>query len=94
MATIRRLVLDILKPHEPPMVEVTEALADLEGVSGVNSTLIEVDEEVKNLKITMEGEIDEDEVRKTVKEKGASVHSVDEVVAGEKTVEKIETPQD
>ncbi|MFB6204492.1 MAG: DUF211 domain-containing protein [Candidatus Nanohaloarchaea archaeon] len=94
MATVRRLVLDILKPHEPPIIEITERLADLEGVEGVNSSLIEVDEEVKNIKLTMEGKIDADEVRSLIENEGASIHSVDEVAAGEELVDKIETPQD
>ncbi|MFB6182808.1 MAG: DUF211 domain-containing protein [Candidatus Nanohaloarchaea archaeon] len=94
MAEIRRLVMDVLKPHEPGIIEITEKLAEIEGVKGVNSTLIEVDEEVKNLKITVEGEISEEEVRKIIENEGASIHSVDEVVAGKEFVEKTETPQD
>ncbi|MFB6208301.1 MAG: DUF211 domain-containing protein [Candidatus Nanohaloarchaea archaeon] len=94
MATVRRLVLDILKPHEPPIIEITERLAELDGVEGVNSSLIEVDEEVKNIKITMEGQIDPGEVRSLIENEGGSIHSVDEVAAGEVLVDKIETPQD
>lgn len=94
MVKIRRLVLDILKPHEPSIVELSETLAGLEGVEGVNSSLIEVDEEVRNVKVTMEGEIDMQEVRETVEREGGSIHSIDEVAAGEKLVDKIETPQD
>ncbi|MFB6147701.1 MAG: DUF211 domain-containing protein [Candidatus Nanohaloarchaea archaeon] len=94
MSQIRRLVVDVLKPHEPGIVELTRDLADLEGVEGVNSSLLEVDEEVKNIKLTMEGEIDEPEVRDLIQESGASIHSVDEVAAGERTVDKVRTPQD
>lgn len=47
MTSIRRLVLDILKPHEPSMVEITKQISEVDGVEGVNSSLIEVDEDVK-----------------------------------------------
>lgn len=91
---VRRLVLDILKPHKPPISQLTIELAEMEGVDGVNSSLIEVDEEVKNVKITMEGEMDIQNVKQHIKDFGASIHSIDEVAAGDKIVEKIRTPQD
>lgn len=94
MTEIRRMVLDILKPHEPSIVEVTRRIAEIEGVEGVNSSLIEVDEEVKNLKITIEGAFSEQPVRDTVEQLSASIHSIDEVAMGERMVDKIETPQD
>lgn len=94
MANIRRMVLDILKPHQPSIVEVSEKISEIEGVEGVNSSLIEVDEEVKNLKVTLEGEFSEQPVRDVVEEMSASIHSIDEVVIGNRLVDKIETPQD
>ncbi len=94
MAQIRRLVMDVLKPHKPDIVELTDKLADLDGVDGVNSSLIEVDEEVKNVKVTLEGEVAVDEVRSLIDESGASIHSVDEVAAGNHLVDKVRTPQD
>ncbi len=94
MASIRRLVIDVLKPHEPSIVRLTEELAELDGVEGVNSSLLEVDEEVKNVKITMEGLVKEDQVRSLIEDSGASIHSVDEVAAGERLVNKVNTPQD
>lgn len=94
MAIIRRLVLDILKPHEPHVTAFTEELAAMDCVDGVNSSLIEVDEKVRNLKVTIEGEIDEQDVRDKVEEIGASIHSIDEVAAGTKLVEESKTLQD
>lgn len=91
---VRRLVIDVLKPHEPPIVEVTTDIAGLDGVEGVNASLMEIDEEVENLKLTVEGEIAYEKIKQKIDDIGASVHSVDEVAAGEKLVEKVETPQD
>lgn len=94
MVEIRRLVLDVLKPHEPPMIELTEEVAHVEGVEGVNISLVEVDEEVRNIKITVEGEINIDKIREVIENKGGRIHSIDQVAAGKSIVEEINTPQD
>jgi hypothetical protein len=95
MATIRQLVIDVLKPHEPTMLSVAQDIADSDGVSGVNATLLEMDEEVRNIKFTIEGEdIDYDAVAEVIENTGARVHSVDQVACGEHIVEDIPTPQD
>jgi hypothetical protein len=95
LTDIRRLVLDVLKPHHPSIVELSKRLSVLEGVSGVNCTLEEVDQETESIKITIEGNaIDYDLVEATISESGAVVHSVDSVSAGKKLVEEVGTPQD
>ncbi|MFC6964664.1 DUF211 domain-containing protein [Halocatena marina] len=95
MATIRQLVIDILKPHEPTMLVIAQQVADTDGVSGVNAVLLEMDEEVRNIKFTIEGEdIDYDNVVAVIEDAGASVHSVDQVACGEYIVEDEPTAQD
>ncbi|WP_049898269.1 DUF211 domain-containing protein [Halococcus agarilyticus] len=95
MATIRQLVLDVLKPHEPTMLSIAQEIADTDGVDGVNAILIEMDEEVRNIKFTVEGDdIDYDEVTAVIEDTGATVHSVDQVACGERIVEDAPTPQD
>jgi len=89
------LVLDVLKPHHPSIVELSKRLSVLSGVSGVNCTLEEVDQETESIKITIEGtSIDFEEVERTIADTGAVIHSVDSVSAGKKLVEEVETPQD
>ncbi len=95
MSDIKRLVLDVLKPHNPSIIDVCNKLADLKGISGVNCTLDEVDQETESIKITMEGHaIDFDSVQATITELGAVIHSVDNVVSGKKLVDEVKTPQD
>lgn len=95
MGKIRRLVLDTLKPHEPDIVELADHLSDLEGVAAVNVSIYEVDRKVENAKITLEGEdIIYHEVRDLIEEMGGALHSIDEVVAGEKIIEDAVTLQD
>ena len=95
MAKIRRLVLDTLKPHDPSIVELSTALADLPGIAGVNVVVYEVDHKVENVKITVEGDaVEFDRVTAVIERKGGAVHSIDEVVAGADMVEAAPTPQD
>lgn len=95
MAPIRRLVADVLKPHEPSMVEFAEQLAEIEGVSGATATLVELDAEVQNLKITVEGEdVPKDRLEDEITNLGGSLHSIDEVACGERVVEERRTLQD
>ncbi len=95
MSEIKRLVLDVLKPHHPTILEVARRIAVLNGVSGVNCTLEEVDRETESIKITIEGiSIDFESVEETISDCGAVIHSVDSVSAGKKLVEEVETPQD
>jgi uncharacterized protein len=95
VSDVKRLVLDVLKPHHPSIVELAKRLGAIEGISGVNCTLDEVDQETESIKITVEGNsIDYDMVEQIITESGAVVHSVDSVSAGKKLVEEVETPQD
>lgn len=95
MTEVKRLVLDLLKPHDPSSVELARAVADLEGVEGANVTLLEADKEVENVKLTAEGAaVTYAAVEAAVESVGATVHSIDEVVCGERVVEESETPQD
>ncbi|CCQ32301.1 Conserved archaeal protein [Halorhabdus tiamatea SARL4B] len=95
MSSIRRLVLDLLKPNEIENVEFARTLAGLDGVDGTNVSLLESDKDVQNLKITIEGEnIDSDVVTTAVEDLGGTVHSVDEVVCGDRMVEESSTHQD
>ncbi len=92
---IRRLVLDVLKPHKPNVVEVSEALSHLEGVEGVNIIINEIDQKVENAKVIIAGiAINFDEIQEKLEELGATIHSIDEVAAGKRIVEEVKTPQD
>jgi hypothetical protein len=92
---IRRLVLDVLKPHKPSVVELSEVLSHLEGVEGVNIIIYEIDQQVENAKVIIAGNpLSFDEIKKKLEEMGATIHSVDEVAAGKRIVEEVRTPQD
>jgi len=93
--TIRRLVLDVLKPHVPTILDLAEALSRLNGIHGVNVSLFEVDQQTETIKITIKGDrIDYHTVVSVIEDFGGVVHSIDEVVAGKEIVEEVETFQD
>jgi len=95
MAAIRRIVLDILKPHEPSILDLASLLGDLPGIEGVNVLIYEMDRDVENAKITIEGgDIPFERVREVITDNGGVIHSLDEVVAGKVIVEEAATPQD
>jgi hypothetical protein len=95
MVPVGRLVVDVLKPHQPSTIEFTQRVAAADSVAAVNATLIELDQKVKNLKLTIEGDaIDYDEVEATIEDAGGTVHSVDQVVCGDRMVEEASTLQD
>ncbi len=95
MNSIKRIILDVLKPHTPSIIEVAERLSNIDGITGVNISLEEVDAETDSIKITIEGSnINYDKVKEKISECGAAIHSIDGVSAGIKIVEEVNTPQD
>jgi hypothetical protein len=82
---ITRIVLDVLKPHEPPIHELASRLASLQGIDRVNVSLAEIDQSTESIKVSIEGTaIVIDSVRKTLEEVGAVIHSIDEVSVAKK----------
>ena len=95
MSKIKRIILDVLKPHKPSILDIADRLGDLEGISGVNISLEEIDTNTHSVKITLEGiDINYQKGEETRMDCGASFHSIDGLSAGMKIVEEVETPQD
>ena len=95
LTSIKRIILDVLKPHAPSIIEMAQLLGGLEGISGVNISLEEVDKDTDSVKITIEGiDINYDKVDETISECGAVIHSIDGVSAGMKIIDAVDTPQD
>ncbi len=94
-AKLRRVVLDVLKPHDPSICEVAQRLAELPGVDGVNINIYEVDRKVENAKITIEGtDLDFSIIVSTVEDAGGTIHSIDEAVAGKEIIATSPTLQE
>jgi hypothetical protein len=92
---IRRLVLDVLKPHQPRMDVLAYALAELHGVESVNIIRTETDSSTEGINVTIVGDnLVFEEIQETLRDYGSSIHSVDEVVAGEKIIESVVLPSE
>lgn len=84
MIRVRRLVLDILKPHKPNCLDFGKAVANL-GAYTVTLTVIEKDDQTETVQAVIEGiNVDFERIQNVIAELGASLHSIDEVeVEGE-----------
>jgi hypothetical protein len=77
---IRKLVLDVVKPHEPDIVEVADAISKLDGVKKVEVEVRDYDSNIERLKLIVEGDdLDEDDIMELIKYYGGNVASVDGV---------------
>jgi hypothetical protein len=85
MASVRKLVLDVLKPHQPNALEFALQLGDLGGDYRVDLKVLEMDESTETLCVTLEGRaLDFPAIQAAVEKMGGAVHSIDEVeVSGE-----------
>ncbi len=80
MALVKRLVLDVLKPHQPNVLEFARAIASADSQCRVRVTVLEVDENTETLQVVVEGDrIDFEAIQSSIGELGGSLHSIDEV---------------
>ncbi|MDA9981614.1 DUF211 domain-containing protein [Gammaproteobacteria bacterium] len=80
MVSVKRIVLDVLKPHLPNALEFSRAIAGLGIDYLVRLTVVEVDEQTETLEVVVEGSaIDFEAIQSSIKSMGGSIHSVDEV---------------
>ncbi len=78
---IKTLVLDVLKPHSPSLPEFASFLAEFEGLTKVDITLVEMDERTESLRVVLNGTaINYDALKEYMGKQGAVVHSVDHVI--------------
>jgi len=75
------VVLDVLKTHEPSVVELGKLISELDGVSHVSIVVGEMDAKTETIKMTIEGiNLDYEEIERAIKRFGATVQSIDEVI--------------
>ena len=80
MAQVKHIVLDVLKPHQPSVLELAKALADAGPDQRVTIDVRAVDEKTESVLIDIQGQdIELETLVEVIKELGATVHSVDQV---------------
>ncbi|ARM76300.1 DUF211 domain-containing protein [Acidianus manzaensis] len=87
--SIRRIVLDVLKPIKgSTIVDLAEKLNEIEGIDGVNISVTDMDVETMGLMVVVEGpNVNFEDIRKVLEEEGCAIHSIDEVASGNRIIE-------
>ena len=85
MPSVKRLRLDVLKPHHPNALEFAKTIANVGLDYRVRLTVEEVDEKTETLQIEISGsDLDFEAIETAIGEMGGSLHSIDVVeVSGE-----------
>ncbi len=80
--SIRRVVLDVLKPLQPNALDFTRQLTGAAKGCQVKISVVEVDSQTESLIVEVSGDsVPVDEVIAMIRDRGATVHSIDEVEA-------------
>ncbi len=81
----RTLVLDVLKPHSPPLPDFAAFLSEFDGVDKIDITVLEMDEKTETIKLVITGSLfDYEELKSHMSKQGAVIHSVDQVIVENK----------
>lgn len=80
MILLKRIVLDVLKPHQPTGLDFARVLAE-QGVGyRVHYRVSEMDEKTETIVLTVEGDdLNFEAIAEAITSMGASLHSVDEI---------------
>jgi hypothetical protein len=87
---IRRLSMDVDKAmDQPSILEIAAAIDGCGGVAACNIAVNEIDVETVGMDITIEGEgLDYHAIIAAIEKTGAAVHSLDQVVIGDRIIER------
>lgn len=85
MGGLKRIVLDVLKPNEPSIIELSSRLETVKGVECVDITVKDTERKVEKVRIIIEGDqISFDKLKTILEEVGASIHGIDRVSCGKR----------
>lgn len=77
---LKRIVLDVLKPHQPNGLEFSRALSDALDGCRIRLRVEEMDEKTESVTLEITGEdVDFEAVSAKIADMGGSIHSIDEV---------------
>jgi hypothetical protein len=83
MVVVKKIEVDVLKPHKPTILELSKAISKLAGVNNCNVSISEIDRNVETVNIVIDGtDIDIEAIEKIIKSHGATIHSIDKVTTG------------
>ncbi len=81
MISVKKMVLDVLKPHQPNAVEFSKAIARVGSDYSVHLTVLEMDENTETVQIEISAmAIDFAAIQSCISDMAGSLHSIDEVI--------------
>ena len=86
---IIKIVLDVMSPAQQSIVDLVEVLSAIKNVAEVDITLSELEKNVEDFKVTLEGyDLSYDRIGEAIKDFGAVIRNVDNVVSAEEYIPK------
>ena len=86
---IVKIILDVMSPAQQTIVDLVEILNGIEGVAQVEVSLTELEKNVEDLKVTLEGYgLDYEIIRSAIRDFGGVVRNVDNIVSAEEYISK------
>ncbi|WED23177.1 DUF211 domain-containing protein [Vibrio sp. JC009] len=80
MVLVKRLVLDVLKPHLPTSIDFCTKLAEVGDDYSVSLSVIEIDQDTETVSVSIEGyDLDFEAIKAMISKMSSSLHSVDVV---------------
>lgn len=80
MVKVRRIVLDVLKPHQPNGLDFASTIAAQVPGASIRLTVTAVDEKTETAVIVIEGDnLNYGVIHDVISSQGGSIHSIDEV---------------
>ncbi len=80
MVKIKTIAVDVLKPHEPSIIELGKILCKHKLVSDVEIKVYAVDKKTESVRIIIEGEdLKYEEIEKIIEKESSVIHSIDMV---------------
>jgi hypothetical protein len=81
---IVKIILDVMSPAQQSIVDLVESLSAIDGIAKVDIALSELEKNVEDFKVTLEGyNLDYNKIQEAIKEFGAVIRNVDNVISAE-----------
>ena len=89
---IVKIVLDVMSPAQQSIVDLVEVLSTNENVTKVDITLSELEKNVEDFKVSMEGNgLKFEKIRETINDFGAVIRNVDNVISAKELISNQDT---
>lgn len=88
MSSVKKLVLDVLKPHHPDAITFAKTIASVGANYQVKLIVLEMDENTESLQLEVCADaINFEDVLQAIEDMGGSLHSIDEVEVNNDTTQ-------